>query len=302
MLKYGQLLLILEDGVPVRFFFPALVLLLQISSIVHACPSADKVPDYNCDGIVQITVIGDSLVYGYGDSKNKNRGGYVLRTASKLTDIKFVNLGEKGMRSLRLLEIINDALINDTNSEVKDALVASDIIILDIGRNDRWLFGLPSATYRNLKRASSQLKSGILKYTDTAPIVVTAVMMLPNRGSQGPWVKELNAIILKSDSLRNPADLRFDLVSKRLLGNDQIHPTADGYKALAQTFLKYLTVKLPKRIKQLHPDSDNDGLPDIFESERFGTNPNIADTDGDSIFDGDELFTTNSDPLVANRI
>src|SRR5690606_39037339 len=102
-------------------------------------------------------------------------------------------------------------------------------VVLDLGRNDRWLFGPPIETFRNLKRAVTQIKKYTKDSAGLSPLIVTAVMMLPNRGSQGPWVKELNGYILRSNTLQDPSDLRFDLVSKRLLSKDQIHPTPQGY-------------------------------------------------------------------------
>jgi lysophospholipase L1-like esterase len=71
--------------------------------------------------------------------------------------------------------------------------------------------------------------------------------MLPNRGSQGPWVKSLNDLLVGSDSLTAPADLRFDKVSKRLLLPDQLHPSPRGYSALSKTLVQYLQKVLPVR-------------------------------------------------------
>lgn len=44
------------------------------------------------------------------------------------------------------------------------------------------------------------------------------------------------------------------------------------------------------------PDSDNDGLSDPREKE-LGTDPNVTDTDGDGLDDGEEVKTYSSDPL-----
>jgi lysophospholipase L1-like esterase len=71
-------------------------------------------------------------------------------------------------------------------------------------------------------------------------------LLLPNRGSQGPWVKELNEIILESHTTAHPADLRFDQVSKRLLSPDSIHPTSKGYAAISKVFISYLKHEYPE--------------------------------------------------------
>lgn len=242
------------------FLHPVLrVLVIQALSIqlfcssALACPEIGGIPDFNCDGDLVISVMGDSIPYGFGDTKNGNKGGYVLRASKKLPKATFVNLAKAGERTFELINLLNGAFNKGKNEAVRSALIESDIVILDVGRNDRWLFGEPPATYRNLKRAVSLIKHGVTDAGEVAPIIVTAVMMLPNRGSQGPWVKALNALILKGNSTANPADLRFDLVSKRLLSTDQIHPTVQGYDALAKTLVSYLSKNLPKKMRKLHP-------------------------------------------------
>jgi hypothetical protein len=47
------------------------------------------------------------------------------------------------------------------------------------------------------------------------------------------------------------------------------------------------------------PDTDADGLPDALEAE-YGTDPELADSDGDKMVDGVEFRAYNTDPLVAN--
>ena len=46
-------------------------------------------------------------------------------------------------------------------------------------------------------------------------------------------------------------------------------------------------------------DTDEDGIPDIYEKE-FGTDPNKADTDDDGLTDYEEIYLTDTDPLVYN--
>lgn len=273
---------------------------VAISSQALACPDISKIPDFNCDGKLQISIIGDSLVYGIGDTKNENKGGYVLRASKALPKINFVNLGVPGMRTRELLLLLAGAYKDGTDPETKLAIDEADIVILDVGRNDRWLFGTPGEAYRNLKRARTIIKKEVTKVKGLPPLVVTAVMMLPNRGSQGPWMKDLNSIILKKNNAKDPSDLRFDLVSKRLLSSDQIHPTPAGYTSLASTLVKYLTKKLPSRMRAQRPDSDKDDVPDVLEVNVFGTDPSLPDTDGDSRSDGDELFIGHTDPLIAD--
>ncbi len=266
------------------------LLSLSLSQTAFACPKVGRIADFNCDGLATVVVIGDSLVYGFGDSTNNNRGGYVLRAQARLPEATIHNFGILGLKTREMLTNLDRAFRGTGDASLADALVRADLVVLDVGRNDRWLFGLPSAALRNLKRAGSLIRTKVAALTGASPLVVTAVMMYPNRGSQGPWMKELDALILKSHSTETPADLRFDLVSKRLLSADQIHPTPKGYKALADVFVKYILRRYPRHAKELRADADKDGLYDIFEPSRFGTDPTKPDTDGDGILDGDERY------------
>ncbi len=273
---------------------------LLFSSAAYSCPLIRKIPDFNCDKKLTISVLGDSLVYGIGDTDNNNRGGYVLRTAKRLRFARVLNLGVSGMRAVELLPGLKREFRHPGSSKQVAALRESDIVVLDLGRNDRWLFGAPAATYRNLREIRSVIEKNVKKLKGASPLVVTAVMMLPNRGSQGPWMKELDRLILKGSTLHAPADLRFDLVDKHLLQPGGIHPTSKGYAAISQVLVTYITKKLPKRMKKLRPDADKDGVYDLFEKARFGTDPANRDTDGDGKSDGKEIFSLRSDPLAAD--
>ncbi len=259
------------------------------------CEAIDGIPDFNCDGKAIVAVLGDSFVYGFGDSKNGNEGGYILRTQKKFPNVEFLNLGEKGLQAKVLMRRVDAAFEGSRSLDLRDAILTADVVVIDIGRNDRWYFGLPEGTYRNITRISKSIKSGAKKAGHVEPFIVTAVLMLPNRGSQGPWVKELDSLILRGSTDADPADLRFDLVSKRLLNKDQLHPSSRGYAQLAKTFTSYLRRKLPRLMNLAHPDSDDDGISDSCESLVFGTDPNEPDSDGNGIDDGVEMCVVGDD-------
>lgn len=213
---------------------------LVASSTAIACPNVGRLADLNCDGRVVISVLGDSLVSGLGDTINKNKGGYVLRSQQRFPEAIFHNHGVPGLRTQPLLSRIRKAFDNYPNETMALNLIESDLVILDIGRNDRWLMGEPSAALRNIKRARELITERVTLIGSSAPIIVTAVLIPPNRGAQGPWVKELNELIIKSGTTEYPADLRFDRVSKRLLAPDNIHPTSKGYASLTSVLSSYL--------------------------------------------------------------
>ena len=275
---------------------PVILAVLIAPGELNACPSTRKVPDYNCDQKVQVAVLGDSLVWGIGDTANNNYGGYVLRAARKLKPVEVLNLGKPGQFAQQLLISLSQDFRRG-GSETTGKLLQSDIVILDVGRNDRWFFGEPIATYRDLKKIAKLIRDKAMHIQGYAPLIVTAVLMYPNRGAQGPWVWELDSYILKGSTAQFPADLRFDLVSKRFTSTDGIHPTSEGYAAIAQVLVEYLTKNIPRKMRQLRPDTDADGIYDFFEPLRFGTDPKLWDTDGDSHKDGNEGFKLKSNPL-----
>lgn len=273
-----------------------LLILLLFPTIVLSCPLIGGLPDFNCDQKMNVVVIGDSFVYGIGDTVNKNKGGYIVRAQNKLPDITITGLGVPGLQTPSLIKSIKAAFKNDKITKLKTALMTADYVVLDLGRNDRWFFGEPLDTLKNLKAIRTLIRRNVAKEGGVAPFVVTSVLMLPNRGSQGPWVKALNVHIRDSDSVSAPANLRFDLVSKRLISSDQIHPTSKGYDSLARVFVKYLTLTLPSSALLQKADSDNDAVFDEFEISKYSTDPTKYDSDGDGKSDGYEIFTSLTNP------
>ncbi|MGB0236117.1 MAG: LamG-like jellyroll fold domain-containing protein [Poseidonia sp.] len=51
---------------------------------------------------------------------------------------------------------------------------------------------------------------------------------------------------------------------------------------------------------RIDADSDGDGVPDMYEVNVFGTDPNNTDSDGDGMSDGREVQTTGTDPAIAD--
>jgi lysophospholipase L1-like esterase len=221
--------------------------LFSVSLVDSECLLPDPLPERLCDGKVVFTVLGDSFVYGIGEAIP---GGYVRRVSTRFPDIQFNNLGIPGDSAKELYRKIRKAFRNRelTDSPLASTLLFSDYVLLDTGRNDRWDFVEVSVTYNYLKRSASFIQSQVEKGSGEKPLVIIANLMLPNRGSQGPWVKELNSLILRGSTLEQPANLRFDLVSKRLLNLDQLHPRSKGYDALARTLTIYLRKTLPEML------------------------------------------------------
>jgi lysophospholipase L1-like esterase len=263
----------------------ALFMALCAPAMCRACPLIAGLPDYNCDGELVISVVGDSLVYGTGDLKNDGKGGYVLRTQDALPATTIHNFGYPGITTSALTLRIHRTFRKGVRSDLAHALVKSDLVVIDVGRNDEW-----SKTYTEtaleLRKLRSEIENDVRKVAGYKPLVVTAVLMITRTIKKGAWIAELNRYISASNTGRAPADLRFDAVPWRLCGPDRIHPTSKGYKRLARSFVKYITRTYPRHVRRLRKDRDRDGLYDIFERRRFGTDPLNPDTDGDGLLDG----------------
>lgn len=251
--------------------FPTLLILLASApalslprSLQDTCEGVMRLRDINCDGEVRIAVIGDSFVAGVGDSPAKRRrksAGYVPRTARRLKSVTFDNLGFAGFSAVELMTTLAavfgrgdapDRVPKAYLTDLRQALLLDDYVILDLGRNDRWGMDPPLSTFVKLTRIKTTIERSVMRETGIKPVVIIPTLMLPNRGSQGPWVKELNLFISGQEGGRDfSAGLRFDEVSKRLIGTDQIHPTAAGYDAIATKFIDFLRRILPNRLATL---------------------------------------------------
>jgi lysophospholipase L1-like esterase len=254
---------------------------------VYAWPTEYKLTDINGDCRVVGTVIGDSFAAGYGDTPDV--GGYVDRVAAKLKKLKLINYGIPGLKTTQLLDKVTKELVKRPKTLFGQAVLASDFIILDLGRNDRWDYGAPEASARNLWRIRDLIQQKAFRITGTKPVVVIAVLMLPNRGAQGPWVSDLNRVLYSRHTFKTPADLRFDLVSKRLLTEDQLHPSPEGHQAIAQVLKDYFDRKLAKYLRSAWIDTDKDQLADKAEVNHWLTDPTLFDTDGDGRGDGRQM-------------
>lgn len=215
-------------------------------------------------------------------------GGYVARIQKKMPNIVFNGVGKPGMEAVGLLRRLRRESLS-ASSSVWRGLEGADVVFIDIGRNDRWLFGEPQATARVLWRIRELIRRELLLRDGHSPLVVIGILMLPNRGSQGPWVKELNRILLSRHTKANPANLRFDLVNKALLTEDNLHPSPVGHEALSITLKRYIRRYVGRYSRGLFIDSDGDGLADSAEGSLWATDPFNPDTDGDSASDGEQF-------------
>lgn len=258
---------------------------LCVPLLASACPLVSDLPDFNCDGEIVISVVGDSLVYGTDDSENQGKGGYVLRAQEALPGVTFYNFGIPGITTSALTSRIDRAFGKEGGGRLAEALVKSDMVVIDVGRNDEWSKSAPE-TAAALKKLRSQIEDNVSEVSGSNPLVVTAVLMITRTVKKAAWIAELNKYIAASSTKASPADLRFDAVPWQLCGADRIHPTSKGYQRLSKIFVKYVTQVYPEHVRSLRKDRDGDGLYDVYEKSKFGTDPLNPDTDGDGLLDG----------------
>jgi lysophospholipase L1-like esterase len=228
-------------------------------------------------------------VYGTEDTENHGRGGYVLRAEQLLQGATVNSFGYPGITTTALTLKVSRAFKRKRGHRLATGLEVSDLIILDVGRNDEW-----SKTYAetaaDLQALRVEIEDGVKKRTGFKPLVVTAVLMVTRTIKKAAWIAKLNRYIESHNTKAAPTDLRFHSVPYQYCGSDRIHPTSQGYEKLAKVLVKYVTVAYPKHVEALRKDKDQDGLYDIFEGVRFGTDPHNSDTDGDGVRDGGDLY------------
>lgn len=216
------------------------------------CLAKEGIPDVSCDGEVRIAVLGDSIVAGVGDEQyGDSGGGYVTRARMRLPSVTLAGVGKPGQTTEQLYRLVKTTLAGSSFPKLRATLSDADVIFLDIGRNDWWSVARrkeppTSPTYGRIRRLQKYLRDRLAMLSGRTPIVVVSRLLLPNRGGQGPWVGRLNRRLGATSSLYLPANLRFDLVSKRLYNADQLHPTALGYEAVTDVFVYYLTKVVPR--------------------------------------------------------
>lgn len=284
-----------------RTFATLLFLIVcTISRSSSACPLVNKLIDFNCDGEHRVSVIGDSIVFGTGDERNQGQGGYVLRLQSAFPDSTVNGFGYPGITTNRLLAYYKNLFAKEPCGKEITQLGKSDIIIIDIGRNDYFNRNSSTLTANTIKRLTLYLSTELEKRYGTAPLFVSTILPLTRREIDLGFIKQVNMVLLRIRGKSFPAFLKFDTLSPALLGTDGLHPTSAGYDVLAGIAKKYIAGPAQTRSKSLRKDADKDSVYDIFEKLKFKTSPKKSDSDEDGLEDGAEIFTHKTDPINAD--
>ncbi len=284
---------------------------ILVCNVAIACPLIGGVPDYNCDGKVNVVILGDSIVYGTGDDAFGGKGGWPLRAKAKIHEISVKSFGIPGDRTFWLLPRLQQTLRgkrfryhpllgNMSSIKVKRAILEADYIFFYVGVNNYWSLLSPEDTINDLIRIRTLIHRYAKRSLDVPPLIILSNLWVPNRVGQGPWVRELNTQISALNSLLKPTDLRFNHLGYQLLNSDALHPSSRGYDAMFRQFKRYLRHTLPGKVNKIHGDEDEDGVYDVFETLKYGTDTSLDDTDGDGLLDGVEIFELETDPLDPN--
>lgn len=264
----------------------------------HACPLIHGMVDSNCDQVLKIGFVGDSFVAGVGDGSDLG-GGYVGRIAREFPDIEVVSFPKPGIVSGILLSRLIRAVPRMNSNHPESDMHDTDIIIIDVGRNDFWKDNYPPRTVGNIKRIVSLFATQLSKGGKTPPVIAVNTLATTNRVFQAGFIENVNFQLLEQRSNLLPVFIRMDKLRSSLISHDGLHPNSSGYDKMAQIIKDYLTGKGKSRALAICRDNDSDGIFDKFEASKFGTNPALADTDSDGYSDGDEVFTYHTDPVDA---
>lgn len=262
------------------------VLITVISQIFFAvnliaCPDVDVsapnkppklVVDYNLNdsncGDIKILHIGDSNVDARLDYTGQ--GGWPQRLNNKLPGITHINAGVDGITTWRVLRRLKQGLIPNNKPDI--------CIIGPLGINDSIIGpGNPYLTEREIRRIGKYLKRNFGCYVAVSSLLP---VLLP---SHRQFQANLNNLIFNVTSRSFPV-VKFNINFAQY--QDELHPNSSGYNKMAKQAKKFIVRKLYNRMKAKRVDSDGDGLSDKYEERQSGTDPFLADTDGDGTLDG----------------
>lgn len=273
-------------------------LAVLISLPVEACPRIARLCDFNCDQQLRIAATGDSITRGIGDLPDV--GGYVTRAAGLLPNVALINIGVPGITSKQLLRAYKKNLRSGRSGTTFQKSRDTDIFIITVGVNDYWGKLPVDNTVTNIRRLVAFLRGRVKAISGVSPYVVVATLPPTRRAFQQPFVDALNARLLAVSSAAIPVKIRFDTLPDTIVSDDLLHPGPTGYALMSEVVAKFIRGEAQKAVLKLRPDSDRDGVYDLFELSRYFTDPTKVDTDGDGLSDKREIFNVGTDPLATD--
>ena len=211
---------------------------------------------------IKVALLGDSSAAGYGVDRVEETPGAVLASG----------LAERADRRVFLRDFaVVGARSSDLDAQLDLALPTEpDVAVILIGANDVTHRVLPSASVRHLSEAVRRLhEAGVAVLVGTCPDLGTIKPIAPPlKQVARVWSRRLAAAqtiaVLEQGgrtvSLGSILGPEFAAAPAVLFGPDQFHPSADGYRSLAQ-------VLLPSTLAALGLIPDDEIEPETYRGE-----------------------------------
>jgi lysophospholipase L1-like esterase len=193
---------------------PTLTVLIVLTALLSGCGSSPRIDRVTANSTV--IAFGDSLTSGYGAKTNESYPSVL----AELLGCRVINAGVPGEMTSEGLQRLPDVLKEND----------SDLVILCFGGNDMLQKQPRERTKANLREMITLIKES------GSDIIMIAVPQ-PGLFLTAPdFYEELadeHGLPLDSKTIKN-------ILSKRSLKSDSIHPNAQGYKIMAESFLKLI--------------------------------------------------------------
>ncbi len=211
---------------------------------------------------IKVALLGDSSAAGYGVDRVEETPGAVLASG----------LAEQADRRVHLRGFaVVGAMSSDLASQIDRALPTEpDVAVILIGANDVTHTVLPSASVRHLSEGVRRLReAGVAVLVGTCPDLGTIKPIAPPlKQLARSWSRRLAAAQTiavveqggRTVSLGSILGPEFTAAPALLFGPDQFHPSADGYRSLAN-------VLLPSTLAALDLVPDDEAEPEAFRGE-----------------------------------
>lgn len=211
---------------------------------------------------VKIALLGDSSAAGYGVERVEDTPGALLASG----------VAERADRRVYLRDFaVVGAMSSDLGVQIDQALPTEpDVAVILVGANDVTHTVLPSASVRHLSEAVRRLRdAGVAVLVGTCPDLGTIKPIAPPlKQVARAWSRRIAAAQTiavveqggRTVSLGSILGPEFAAAPAVLFGPDQFHPSADGYRSLAQ-------VLLPSTLAALGLVPDDEAEPKAYRGE-----------------------------------
>ncbi|HUP60231.1 MAG TPA: GDSL-type esterase/lipase family protein [Thermoanaerobaculia bacterium] len=185
-----------------------------------------------------VVILGDSVARGEGDEIGRGIAGGL----ATISQTRVTNLGINGARTANVLRLLSQPA-------TRDAVRRASVVVLSIGGNDlfgsaieRWRAMLaPRLATRFAAARVARVVTRIRRINPSARIILLGLYNPYRRGSLGEWVDVQVArwdsrIIATFATVRAVTVIRITdlLVKPRTISVDRFHPSAAGYRAIAE--------------------------------------------------------------------